>query len=174
MAFIKNITLLALLFIGGSESKIRSDSNDLVVHKTHDRKSRHGPTVEGSECSETCLFEDDNNEWCLQGTSNMIKAGWDVYQLVDTTYWLFEFQPYLETQISLTSNFVLQRLVTSSFIMKMNKFKTNLIYSFLFDDRGQVCLGYGYESQAIKLDLTYQFQFVDCYKNLLTDVANPF
>ena len=35
-------------------------------------------------------------------------------------------------------------------------------------------MGYGYESQAIQLDLTYQFQFVDCYKNLLTDVANPF
>ena len=104
----------------------------------------------------------------------MIKAGWDVDQTVETNYWSFEVRPYLETQISLTSNFVLQRLMTSSFSMKLNKFKSNLIYSFLFDDRGAVCLGYGYESQAIQLDLTYQFQFVDCYKNLLTDVANPF
>ena len=87
MALMKNLTLIALAILGGGEAKLRADNNDVVVHKTHDRKSRHGPIVDSSQCSSTCLFQDDNNEWCLEGTSNMIKAGWDIYQFADTNYW---------------------------------------------------------------------------------------
>lgn len=56
MAFIKNLTLIALLLISGGEAKVRNNDDQVVVHKSHDRKTRHAPIVEGSECSTTCLF----------------------------------------------------------------------------------------------------------------------
>ena len=85
----------------------------------------------------------------------MLTAGWEWYQNVDTTYWNVQFRPYLETQINLSSNFIIERLVTSSFIIDVAKFVTNTYYSFLFDNTGQVCYGFGLASDDIDLEITY-------------------
>ena len=120
-----------------------------------------------------CLFEDDNNSWCFESTSPMMEMGWNWDQSVDDTYWNVQFKPYIENQLSLTSNFVVERLITSSFIIEIEKFLANTFYSFLFDNTGQVCMGFGLESEDINLEMTFQFQFVDCYKILVEDLANP-
>ena len=51
-------------------------------------------------------------------------------------------------------------------------FKTNIFYSFLFEQTGQVCLGFGWASQTISLKLSSVLNFVNCYKNLVTDIAD--
>lgn len=85
----------------------------------------------------------------------MMEMGWDWEQTVDDTYWNVQFKPYIESQLSLTSNFVVERLITSSFMIEMEKFFTNTFYSFLFDNTGQVCFGFGLESEDINLEMTF-------------------
>ena len=66
---------------------------------SHIRRSR-SPIVKGyaNPCQEECLFEDDNNRWCLSTARPMLTAGWDVVQSSDSsTYWTIQLQPYIET-----------------------------------------------------------------------------
>ena len=164
MVSISKVTLMLLGAIGVEgkqrqphERTLKDQYHEPVVQKVHERKTRAHPEVEGGSCTALCLFEDDNNSWCLEGTSPMMVMGWEWYQNVDTSYWNVQFQPYLESQLSLTSNFVVERLVSSTFIIEMEKFLTKTYYSFLFDNTGQVCFGFGLSSDDINLEMTYQF-----------------
>ena len=55
------------------------------------------PIVEAGESREKCFFKDDNNSWCFNGISPVLRTGWDVDQEPDESYWLYQFKPYLET-----------------------------------------------------------------------------
>mmetsp|Transcript_33391 Transcript_33391/g.51229 ORF Transcript_33391/g.51229 Transcript_33391/m.51229 type:complete len:107 (-) Transcript_33391:118-438(-) len=55
----------------------------------------------------------------------------------------------------------------------MAKFQLNTFYSFLFEETGQICLGFGWGSDAITADLNAQIQIAECYKTLLDDLSNP-
>ena len=54
----------------------------------------------------------------------------------------------------------------------MSKFKTNVFYSFIFKNTGQICGGFGWESQAIALKLQTLFDFQDCYKTMISDLCD--
>lgn len=53
----------------------------------------------------------------------------------------------------------------------MPLFKTNIFYSFLFDQTGQACVGFGWSSTTINVKLSAILNFVNCYKNLITNVG---
>lgn len=48
----------------------------------------------------------------METVSPMLKAGWTWYQNADSAYWNVQLKPYLETQMSLTSDFMLKRLIS--------------------------------------------------------------
>jgi hypothetical protein len=142
-----------------------------VIKKTHEKKVR-SPTVESSGES-MCLFKDDNNSWCFSGTTPMLTSGWQVTQTAEHGAWGIQFQPYLDTQLSMTSNFVLSRLIAHVFSVDVSKFRANTYYSGLFKNTGQICFGFGWSTEAITLAITTQFQLVECYKTLIADLGKP-
>ena len=72
----------------------------------------------------------------METVSPMLKAGWTWYQNADSAYWNVQLKPYLETQMSLTSDFMLKRLISMLTTVQMTKFKTNAFYSFTFGTTG--------------------------------------
>ena len=46
-----------------------------------------------------------------------------------------------------------------SFNFDLNKFKTAVFYSGIFKTTGQICFGFGWESEAIALKLSTMFDF---------------
>ena len=83
------------------------------MEKTHEKKVRK-PLVEAGADS-LCLFQDANNSWCFAGTSPMLETGWEFYQKYDQGYWNVQFKPYVKSQMSVTSNFILTRMISSTF-----------------------------------------------------------
>ena len=119
-----------------------------------------------------CIFKDDNNQMCLDTSAPMLVSGWEWYQEASGTKYVLQLKPYLETQLNLNLNFVLERLTTTIFTLDMPKFKSSTFYSFLFDNTGQVCLAFGWESESISLNLDAQFEMQDCYKTMLEDLSD--
>lgn len=119
-----------------------------------------------------CLFKDLNNYWCMETTSPMLKAGWEISQTADTTYWNYQIKPYLETQLTVTSDFLLKRLVSMITTIAMPKFKTSTFFSTTFGTSGQICYGFGWGSDAVSLKVSMQYRFVNCYKKILTDISD--
>lgn len=74
--------------------------------------------------------------------------------------------------MNLNINFVIQRLTTTTFTVDMPKFKTSTYYSFLFENTGQVCFAFGWETDAINLNLDSNFEMQDCYKTMLDDLGD--
>ena len=184
--------IASLLAVG--EAKIRpfiperEDAADL--RKVHERKvraplvdycsraivanGRDSPNVGAAACDNQCLFKDDQNEWCWTTSAPMLTAGfrWTQATVVSPNYWRIEFQPYLTTQIVLTQTIVIKKLLQQAFVVDLGKFETSIFYSFLFEDTGQVCLGFGLDSDEIVLDLATHFEFQDCYKTVIADLCD--
>lgn len=59
-----------------------------------------------------------------------------------------------------------------SFTFDLGKFKTNIYYLLLFQTTGQLCGGFGWESDQITLKLSTMFDFQDCYKTMISDLCN--
>lgn len=55
------------------------------------------PKVCAGICEREYFFKDDNNEWYIVSSSPMLTSGWEWKQTTDTSKWVIEFQPYLET-----------------------------------------------------------------------------
>ena len=69
---------------------------------------KHAPVVMSSskrtlhprvkaESTNKCFFKDDNNSWCFQGISPILRSGWDIDQDTGTDYWTVAFKPYIQT-----------------------------------------------------------------------------
>lgn len=74
----------------------------------------------------------------------MLESGWGVDQQVQDGGWSIAFKPYLDTQISMISIFVLSRLISHTFQVDILKFRANTYYSMLFKNTGQFCYGFGW------------------------------
>ena len=43
----------------------------------------------------------------------------------------------------------------------------------LFKNTGQICYGFGWNTESIQLLIQTQFQLIECYKTLIDDLGNP-
>lgn len=56
--------------------------------------------------------------------------------------------------------------------MEIPKFKTGVFFHFLFEKTGQVCSGFGWNSDKVAVDLQTTFQFQNCYKTIISDLCD--
>ena len=59
-----------------------------------------------------------------------------------------------------------------TFTFDLGKFKTKIFYSGIFKTTGQVCGGFGWESDVVALKLSTLFDFQDCYKTMISDLCD--
>lgn len=78
----KAATLIALMGCVQSKQRemplpVQSGEPDRI-EKTHAKLVR-GPIspVDAASSSPVCLFQDDDNNWCISTTAPMLKAGWN-------------------------------------------------------------------------------------------------
>lgn len=45
------------------------------LQKKAERRATQNPLVQ--ECEKKCIFENDDNSWCIDATPPFIKIGWD-------------------------------------------------------------------------------------------------
>tara|TARA_B110000285_G_C14983757_1_gene542745 strand:+ start:296 stop:538 length:243 start_codon:yes stop_codon:yes gene_type:complete len=66
-----------------------------------------------------CIFDDDQNNWCLISTGDMLKVGWEIVQTTTparsgtgTTIgnYLIALKPYMKSAINLESKIVMDLL----------------------------------------------------------------
>ena len=88
----------------------------------------------------------------------MLTTGWKWGQTTSSTDWEVQLYPFIQTQMDTTSVFYIDRLITSTWRFLLNSFKTQGIFSAAFDISGQMCYGFGWESEAITFDITYQYE----------------
>ena len=112
-----------------------------------------------------------NNYWCLETVSPVLKAGWEWEQDAGSDFWNIQFKPYIECQLSLTSDFLLKKLVGFETAITIDKWESNAFYSFTLGDEGSICLGFGYGTDEVNLRVTTQYSFVDCHKDLINPDA---
>ena len=105
-------------------------------------------------------------------SSPILVSGWEWAQSASSTQYYLQLKPYVETQLNINLDFELKRLTTTIFTMDLPKFKASTFYSFLFDSSGQICLGFGWNTEAITLNLDASFEMQDCYKTLLDDLSD--
>jgi hypothetical protein len=81
--------------------------------------------------------------------------------------------PYIETQMAMSSEFYIDRLITSSIEFAINKFKTSIFYALTFDITGQICTSFGWKTnRAVVMDVTYQYEMQDCSKVMIDDMSD--
>ena len=74
--------------------------------------------------------------------------------------------------MDMTSDFYIDRLITSTVGATISNFRTSAYYSATFDISGQLCLAFGWKSDAVSLDLTYQYETQDCEKVMIDDMSD--
>lgn len=94
----------------------------------------------------------------------MLTMGWDIKQFSGANFFNVIIMPYFETQIELTGTLEIKKLFFNSAALSMGKFKSSLFYSSIFKENGQMCLGFGYASDEVKVQIHNKFDFPDCYK----------
>ena len=144
-----------------------------LINTAHAEHKVDSPIVEAPKDAQyECIFQDDQNEWCFVTTSPILKVGWDWAATTPTDAFLLEFKPYFTTQATLSSKMILDRLFKHTIALSLNQFQVNFVNSFLFGQTGQVCLGFGWESQAIIGKLQTQFDFQECTKTMIQDLCS--
>ena len=64
-----------------------------------------------------CVFDDDQNSWCLLSTGDMLTVGWEVAQTAEkatsTSFGTYSisFKPYLTSAIELVSSLIMDLLI---------------------------------------------------------------
>ena len=173
------ISLLLAAIIGSTSAKVRIQAphkNAMMtqVEPTHTRRVRADLISNFSTpCQQECLFKDDHNFWCVTTASPMLSAGWQVVQTSDEqTYWTIQFQPYIETQLSILSNFQLQRLFAQQFDISITKFQLYFYYGLGFYNTGSICSSFGYatDDNAAKLQIKVDYSLVNAYKTVFDDL----
>jgi len=54
----------------------------------------------------------------------------------------------------------------------LGKFKSNIFFSGIFKTNGQICSGFGYQSEQITLELTTLIDMYNCYKTMISDLCD--
>mmetsp|Transcript_32304 Transcript_32304/g.49458 ORF Transcript_32304/g.49458 Transcript_32304/m.49458 type:complete len:157 (-) Transcript_32304:29-499(-) len=67
---------------------------------------------------------------------------------------------------------IIQRLATTTITLDLPKFKVYTFYSMKFSEVGQVCLGFGWGTDTVDLDITTNFELQECYKTILDDLGD--
>mgnify|MGYP007047735434 CR=1 FL=1 len=81
------------------------------------------------------------------------------------------FKPYVKTLIDIKWWLEIEKMMSNQLELSMSQFKTYFFYNLLFRQSGQFCYGFGWSSEPITLKLEFLLNFVDCYKNLITDLC---
>ena len=74
--------------------------------------------------------------------------------------------------MSITSEFVLNRLFANTINVAMSKFKTYMFYAFTFGVDGQACYGFGYAGDETKIAIKTLYTLIDCYKLIWNDLSD--
>ena len=80
---------------------------------------------------ENCLFKDDNNYWCISSTSPVMTIGWEWDQDSgsnddEMVNWSIGLVNFVETELSIASDFYLQKLITATTEMALDSFSTGV------------------------------------------------
>lgn len=98
-----------------------------MVNTAHAEHKVESPIVEApTGASYECIFQDDQNEWCFDTTTPILKAGWAWAATTPTDGYLLEFQPYFTTQATIASKMILDRLFKHTITASLNPFKVNV------------------------------------------------
>ena len=120
-----------------------------------------------------CLFKDTfGNQWCFKFQSPMLTAGWTWKQSTSDGWIRYQIAPYFKPAFYLKSQFTLPRLHDQQITFQMPEFTTESIFSFLFSQTGQVCVGTAWSVGNIYLQTQAKFTNKDCYKTIFNDLCD--
>lgn len=176
-------TALALI---AATALAADESRDLTIRKA---KKLREPLVQDKNCSRLCLFENDNNSWCISTTPPIFLVGWEWYHEFGTldenttetlkpddidpvNYYRWSLEPYFELQTYLQSLYDVERFYYNEFTFSLSKFHYNTFLSLILNGNWQYCLGAGIETEAIDLAITMSMKFMDCYKTIFKDLCD--
>lgn len=60
----------------------------------------------------------------------------------------------------------------NDFSMALTKFNATTFANLIINSNWEYCLGVGYKTEEIALDINLAVQFVDCYKIILKDLCD--
>ena len=72
----------------------------------------------------------------------------------------------------MVSNLVVNKVYKNSVTLQLTEFTFDSYYSFLFSNKGQVCLGVGWDLSQNLLSLTTTFNLRDCTKTLINNMCD--
>jgi hypothetical protein len=73
----------------------------------------------------------------------------------------------------MSSELYIDRLITSTLELAINKFKTSIFYAPTFDITGQICTSFGWKTnRALVMDVTYQYEMQGCQKVMIDDMSD--
>jgi len=107
------------------------------------------PLVEGADCVNMCLFQDQHNSYCWKFQSPMLTVGWDWKQSTGDRYFQMEFVPYIKPAFYFQSDLLIKRLYSNQVIVEMPEWTIDMYISGLFSTKGQMCVGVGWDLDKI-------------------------
>jgi hypothetical protein len=130
--------------------------------------------VQATGSDEMCIFKDAlGNEWCFEFRSPMFSIGWEWD--VDASNGesvMYQLKPYFEPSFYFKTHFIIARIWQAEVIYELPRFKTESIFSFLFSPLGQICVGTGWNSDAITINIKAKMIMKDCYKVIFNDLCD--
>ena len=130
-----------------------------------------------------CIFENENNSWCISTDSPMLNAGWTYSQkfdkvsvtLADKTsqplnYYMITLLPYIQPYFQFTSIFNIQALYYNQWVAELKQFKAQAAFYGIYNFYGQICGGIGYNHDAITATTYMKSQFMQCSKTILDNL----
>ena len=180
MGIISKLSLLALTV----EARRHLDDPDIAIMRK-DVDSVDGalgaaksPLVKMSECEEMCIFRQQMyndvsyNEWCFKTYSDVMSIGYNIENSNDETKWVWMFKPYLTAAFQFGSYMNIARLFKHNWGFELAEFTTDVFYSGLFSNRGQVCIGIGWNLGNINFKIDTDFTVKECSKTIFNDFSD--
>jgi hypothetical protein len=136
------------------------EHSEPIIENSHERKVRSPMVQSHGTYNQYCVFDDDQNNWCLISTGSMMTVGWEVVQFTTPARsgtgtnigdFTIAFKPYLKSAIALGSKIVMELLFIKEDTLQYDEFTVKVFYQMLFVTSGQICFGYGYEYTPIEL-----------------------
>ena len=117
-------------------------SDELLIENSHERRVRSPLVQSHGTPNSFCVFDDDQNNWCLISNGDMMKVGWEITQSTvkvtgstDGTYSI-AFKPYLKSAISLVSKLIMDLLINKEDTLTYPEFTVKAFYQMLFITSG--------------------------------------
>lgn len=76
----------------------------------------------------------------------------------------------MSTQINFKSSFILTRLYSQTLELDITKFKSSIWFQLLFSTKGEICYGFGWQTDQIIMNLKTSFEFQDFHKTIIGDM----